>query len=167
MPKKILVSLAFSWLFNLPIHLIVDNRHVMRSFFQKNIPSNWPVWADGQNRLRVFGVFPSKLSAHILSLRVPSLWFSINRPLFLQKHKLWYILKENIFGIGIWIWAVKNLRFSHSSDVSEPSYLELKDFQLGSARDLFRWAGRKNFSSKIRKRGIFCHSDFFPYFYQE
>ena len=28
----------------------MDNGHVMRAFF-KNIPNNWPIWADGQNKL--------------------------------------------------------------------------------------------------------------------
>ena len=50
---------------------IMDNGHVMRAFF-KNIPNNWPIWADGPNDSGVFGVLSGELLAHILSLCVPS-----------------------------------------------------------------------------------------------
>ena len=45
---------------------------VMSFFFFKNIPNNWPTWADGLKICGVFGVFPIELSAHILTLCVPS-----------------------------------------------------------------------------------------------
>jgi hypothetical protein len=34
------------------IHQYIDNGHVMRTF-SKNIPTNWPIWNDGQNKLSV------------------------------------------------------------------------------------------------------------------
>ena len=36
----------------------MDNGHVMRAFF-KNIPNNWPIWADGEKNC---GLFPIELS---------------------------------------------------------------------------------------------------------
>ena len=32
------------------IHSMTDNGHVMRAFL-KNITNNWPIWADGLNKL--------------------------------------------------------------------------------------------------------------------
>ena len=56
----------------------------------------------GQKSCGVFGVFPVEISAHILSLCVPSPWFSINQPLFLRKTKL----SRNLKGKCIWDWDV-------------------------------------------------------------
>ena len=59
----------------------------MRTFF-KNIPNNLLIWQMGRMNCGVFGVFPVEISAHILSLCVPSPLISIYQPLFPQKTKL-------------------------------------------------------------------------------
>ena len=47
----------------------------------------------GRLNYEAFGVFPVEILAHILSLCVPSPWFSTNQSIFLQKTKLLRHLK--------------------------------------------------------------------------
>ena len=54
----------------------------------------------GRKKSGIFWVFPVELSAHTLLLCVLNPWFSINKPLFLQK-SFWDIIKEYIhLGLG-------------------------------------------------------------------
>ena len=71
------------WFFVIKLVQNMDNGHVIRTFF-KHIPNNRLIGAKGPNKLWfIWGISSWNLS--ILSLCVPSPWFSINQHLFLQK----------------------------------------------------------------------------------
>ena len=61
--------------------------------------------------LRYFRVFWVELSAQILSLCICN--FELLSHFFCKKLGFSYILQDFLFGIGIWIWAVENLRSIH------------------------------------------------------
>ena len=61
----------------------------------------WGIWG-------IFGPFISNHFGNVSSLSM----FSINQPLFLQETKALYS-NPKFFGIGIRIWAAKDLGFSH------------------------------------------------------
>ena len=102
-----------------------NNNHGLRTpnerFFFQMSQIFWPI---GQISIhRYFRVFWVVLSAEILSLCIPSLWFFITKPFFLQIAKIF--IPFTGFGIGTWIWAVENLGSSHHvSVVCDNSYYE-------------------------------------------
>ena len=96
-------SILFCEDFILVIVSTMENGYVMTIFF-KNIPKNWPIWEDGPNKL--WGISNWNLSTFCHC--VPRPWFSIYQHYFYEKLSFEDILKENLFGFGIWIWAAKN-----------------------------------------------------------
>ena len=82
----------FSWqnkvdaLVTWPLTSHMDNGHVMRAF-SKSYKTIGQFGQMARINCGVFGVFPLELSEHFLPLCVPSPWFSINQPIFLQKSK--------------------------------------------------------------------------------
>ena len=100
-----------------PTHLRYHYRcsHGLRTprdnFFQKSeiLDLKQTFWAE---IFEAFGVF----SVHFGTVCSLSM-FSIIQPLFLQKTKPLYPHPKYLFGIGIWIWAAKNLGFSHRVSV--------------------------------------------------
>ena len=61
----------------------------------------------------------------------------------------------SILFLGLPVWDFVDLRIVYSSDKSEPSWLEpelkLKDFQLGSTRDLFPLSSKSKIGRKQAK----------------
>jgi hypothetical protein len=60
------------------------------------------------------------------SLCIPSLWFCITKPLFLQKHKCFYTFYGIFYlSLGYKFWAVENLWSSHHVSVVRVQYYVL------------------------------------------
>ena len=85
-----------------------DYGHPTRAFFKYPKYIGWLV-RSAEYVARYFRVFWLGLSAQILSLYIPSPWFCITQPLFLQKAKIFI----HFTGFSIWDWAVDSLRSSH------------------------------------------------------
>ena len=79
---------------------------------QCDIRNNWPIWAD-----KLWGIWcisSWNLSTHfVLSLCVPSPWFSIYHQLFLQKTKFLRNFKGKFIWDKIMNLVCENLGFSH------------------------------------------------------
>ena len=73
-------------------------------------------WPTGQIGRIICEVFKDIFGSIICANFVPSQWFCITKPFFLQKAKIFIHFTE-FSRIGIWFWAVENLRSNHHVSV--------------------------------------------------
>ena len=90
---------------------VTDYRYQERVFFQKSrtFGLGQTFWAE--MFWGFWGIFGRTINTHFGNVSSMSM-FSIIQPLFLQKTKPLCPNPKYLFGIGIWIGAAKNLRFS-------------------------------------------------------
>ena len=102
------------------------------SFFSNISQNILGDWADLPNML--WGILGSNICPNFVTVHIPSPWFCITQPFFLQKAK---ILQDFLFGIGIWIWVVENLRISHHASIVRGLTYDYDDSYLVSFLLLF------------------------------
>ena len=108
---SLIFDLNFAFWLVVEIGNITDCRQPEWAFFQRS-------WTFGLGQTfwaeifwGIWGIFGWTISTHFGTVSSLSK-FSIIQPIFLQRTKPLYPTPKYLFGIWIWIWTAKNLRFS-------------------------------------------------------